>query len=183
MLQTSSPASPAEDVAAYRSRRERLAAGNPLSADLAAFMQSGISIILATVTAGLEPIAGFGLGCRIDAAGTVRVLLRRPVNAALLEAVAQGRPLAVTGSRPHDHRSIQVKATSARIVAVDPADLPEIARQTAGMRDELIHCGYDPMLAAAYVSYEPGEVAAIELTPERVFTQTPGPGAGSELVP
>jgi hypothetical protein len=49
------------------------------------------------------------------------------------------------------------------------------------MRDQLIGCAYDPALAAAYVSYEPGEVVAFELKPERIFVQTPGPGAGSEL--
>lgn len=183
MLHASSPASPAEDVSAYQRRRDRVAEGSPLSAELAAFMQSGISVILAVVTTDLQPIAGFGLACRIDQTGTVRVLLRKPANVALLEVVAQGRPVAVTVSRPHDHRSIQIKAPGAHIAAVRPDDLPEIARQTAGMRDELIGCAYDPVLSAAYVSYEPGEVVALELRPERIFVQTPGPGAGSELIP
>jgi hypothetical protein len=51
------------------------------------------------------------------------------------------------------------------------------------MRDELIGCAFDPLLSAAYVAYEPGEVVALELKPDRIFIQTPGPGAGSELVP
>lgn len=177
------PASPADDLSAYQGGQDRVAAGSPLSPELAEFMQSGISVTVAVTTADLQPIAGFALGCRVDRTGAVRVLLRKPANAALMNAVAQGRPIAVTFSRPQDHRSIQIKAKAARVAAVRPDDLPEVARQTAGMRDQLIGCAFDPMLAAAYVSYEPGEVVAVELKPERVFVQTPGPGAGSELAP
>ena len=109
------------------------------------------------------------------------MLLRKPANVALINVVAQGGPIAMTVSRPQDHRSIQIKAPAARIAAVRSDDLPEVARQTAGMRAQLIGCAFDPALAAAYVSYEPGEVIALELKPERIFVQTPGPGAGSEL--
>jgi hypothetical protein len=177
------PASPADDLSAYRGGHDRIAAGSPISVELAAFMQSGISVTVAVVTPDLRPIAGFALACRIDRAGTVRVLLRKPANAALMDIVALGGPVAVSVSRPQDHRSIQVKAPTARVAAVRPDDLPEIARQTAGMRNQLIGCAFDPMLSAAYVSYEPGEVVALELKPERIFVQTPGPGAGSELAP
>ncbi len=183
MSDTAAPASPAEDLSAYQGGRDRIAPSSPISAELAAFMQSGISVTLAVVAADLRPIAGFALACRIDATGTVRVLLRKPANLALMNMVARGCPIAVQTSRPHDHRSIQIKAPTARVAEVRPDDLPEIARQTAGMRDQLIGCAFDPVLAAAYVSYEPGEVVALELKPVRIFVQTPGPGAGSELVP
>lgn len=177
------PASPADDLSAYQGDHDRVAAGSPIGVELAAFMQSGISVTLAVVTADLRPIAGFALACRVDEAGTVRVLLRKPANSALINVVAQGGPIAVTVSRPQDHRSIQIKAPAARIAAVRPDDLPEIARQTTGMRDQLIRCDYNPVLSAAYVAYEPGEVVALELKPDRIFVQTPGPGAGSELAP
>jgi len=183
MSDTAVPASPADDLSAYQGGHDRIASGSPISAELAAFMQSGISVILASVTADLQPIAGFALACRIDDTGTVRVLLRKPANLALMDVVAQGRPVAVTVSRPHDHRSIQIKGPAAHISVVHPDDLPEIARQTAGMRDELIGCAFDPVLSSAYVAYEPGEVVALELKPDRIFVQTPGPDAGSELVP
>lgn len=181
MLHAAAPASPADDLSAYQDRHDRIAADSPISAELAAFMQSGISVTLAVVTADLQPIAGFALACRIDETGTVRVLLRKPANGALINVVSQGGPIAMTVSRPQDHRSIQIKAPTARIAAVRPDDLPEIARQTAGMRDQLIGGAFDPLLAAAYVSYEPSEVVALELKPDRIFVQTPGPGAGSEL--
>ncbi len=177
------PASPADDLSAYQGGHDRVAPGSPISVELAAFMQSGISVTLAVVTPDMQPIAGFALACRIDEAGTVRVLLRKPANLALMTVVALGGPIAVSTSRPQDHRTIQIKAPTARIAAVRPDDLPEIARQTAGMRDQLIGCAFDPVLAAAYVAYEPGEVVALELKPDRIFVQTPGPGAGSELVP
>lgn len=177
------PASPADDLSNYSGSLDRIAPGSPLSVELAAFMQSGISVILAVVTHDLQPLAGIALACRVDAAGVVRVLLRKPANAGLIDLVAQGGPIAVTVSRPHDHRSIQIKAPMARIATVRPDDLPEIARQTTGMRDELIGCAFDPVLASAYVAYAPGEVVAVELSPDRIFVQTPGPDAGNELAP
>ena len=177
------PAAPADDLSARRSRDDRIAEGSVISSELAAFMQSGIAVDLATVASGLHPIAGLALACRIDPTGTVGVLLCKPANLALLEAIAQGGPVAVTFTRPRDHRSIQIKAKSARITSVRADDPPEVARQCAGLRDELIGAGYSPAFSAAYVAYEPKEVVAVELSPDRIFVQTPGPGAGSELPP
>jgi hypothetical protein len=175
------PASPADDLSSYRSRIDRIADGSPINSELASFMQSGISVTVASVATGPLPIAGLALACRIERAGMVRVLLRKQANLGLLEAIAQGGAIAVTFTRPHDHRSIQVKAPSGRIVDARADDVPEVVRQCAGMRDELMGIGYDPVLSAAYVAFEPSELIAIELNPDRVFVQTPGPGAGSEL--
>ena len=65
------PASPADDLSAYQGDHDRVAAGSPISVELAAFMQSGISVTLAVVTADLRPIAGFALACRVDGHGRV----------------------------------------------------------------------------------------------------------------
>jgi len=138
---------------------------------------------MATVEPGLYPIAGPGLACHIDPTGIVRVLLRKPANLALLDAIARGGPVAVTFTRPHDHRSIQIKGSAIDITGVRADDPSEVARQCAGMRDELIGGGYSPAFSAAFVAYEPKELVAIELSPDRIFAQTPGPGAGSELPP
>jgi hypothetical protein len=176
------PAAPADDLSARRSRDDRIAEGSVISSELSAFMQSGIAVSVASVAAG-HPIAGIALACRIDPTGTARVLLRKPANLALLDAIAQGGAVAVTFARPRDHRSIQIKAGSARITSVRADDPPEVARQCANMRDEMIGAGYSPPFSAAYVAYEPKELVAIELSPNRIFVQTPGPGAGSELPP
>jgi hypothetical protein len=175
------PAAPADDLSARRSRYDRIAEGSVISSELSALMQSGIDVSLASVAAGQHPIAGIALACRIDSTGTVGVLLRKPANLALLDAIEQGGPVAVTFTRPRDHRSIQIKARSARITSARAEDPPEIARQCARMRDELIGAGYTPAFSAAFVAYEPKEIVAVELSPDRIFVQTPGPGAGSEL--
>jgi hypothetical protein len=154
-----------------------------VNSELAAFMQSGVSVIVASVAPDLRPLAGLGLACRIDGTGTVRVLMRRRANVALVNAIAKGAPVAATFTRPYDHRSIQIKASSARFADPVPDDASEAARQCAGMRDALINGGYEATFASAYVSFEPGEIVAIELRPDRAFVQTPGPGAGSELSP
>lgn len=91
------------------------------------------------------------------------------------------RAIAATFSRARDHRSIQLKAASAVQREAESADLPEIARQSTILRDELVALGYTRAQAIAYTAFDPSDLAVVEFTPERVFTQTPGPGAGAEL--
>jgi len=175
------PASPADDLSARRGPHDRLAQGSVLTAELSAFLQSGVSVILASVRPDRTPVAGIALACRVDPNGSVRVLLPRARNDALLDAIQQGGAIAATFSRPRDHRSIQLKASAACVVNARSDDLPEITRQCCGMRDELISADYAPAFAAAFVAFEPSALAAIEFFPARAFVQTPGPGAGSEL--
>lgn len=111
----------------------------------------------------------------------MRVLMREPGNSVLLDAISKGGAIAVTFTRPHDHRSIQIKAPAARIADTSPEDAAETARQCACFREELVFVEYTSEFASAYAGFEAGEIVAIELSPVRIFVQTPGPGAGSEL--
>lgn len=181
MSRAQQPASPNDDLAVRRGRHDRIADGSVLTTELAAFIQSGISVILGSVRADHAPVAGLALACRVERNGAVRVLLSRQFNAPLLDAIEHGGRLAVTFSRPRDHRSVQLKAARACIVNARPDDIAEIARQCSGMREELTNAGHGVAFASAYVAFEPSNLVGIEFFPERAFVQTPGPGAGSEL--
>lgn len=152
-----------------------------LTADLIALAQGGVSVVLASCSADGKPIAGIGVGARIDGAGTIRVFLPRQANLPLLKAVEAGCAIAVTFSRARDHLSFQVKAKSAAVLQACPDDTPEIARQCAVFRDELIGINLPRHVAEGYTTYDPADLLAIEFTPETAFVQTPGPGAGSPL--
>ena len=74
-----------------------------------------------------------------------------------------------------------VKAARAEIRPASPDDLPEMDRQNALFRDGLVEIGYSPVQAVGYCVWQSDDLVAIELVPERVFTQSPGPGAGTEI--
>jgi hypothetical protein len=158
-------------------------AGGVLTAELAGFCQSGVSVIVGSRGGEGRPIAGLALACTINASGTVRLLLRGPANTGLLQALRDGAGIAVTFSEPRTHRSIQFKGTGARLVPGLPEDARAVARQSAIFRDELVSAGYPPVFASFYCAYRDEEIAAVEFTPEQAFVQTPGPGAGSALSP
>lgn len=182
MPRAQQPSTPADDLAAIRSRQATVSAGI-LTADLVAFCQSGISVVVASRGTDGDPIAGLALGCDIEEAGVVRILLSRSANEALLRSLAAGSKIAATFSRPADHRSIQIKGRAAWRVPLRAGDEELLAAQCAGMARELLDVGYSDALAAGYCAFDLADIAAIAFTPERIFVQTPGPGAGSALTP
>lgn len=181
MTTISRPATPADDLAAWRARPEADIGAGVLSPDLCALAQGGVSVTIATCGPDGRPIAGSGVACRMRPGGTLRILLSRPDNEALLRSVEAGGRLAVTFTRARDHRAFQVKADRAQVLPIATDDVPELERQTAVFRDELVEIGFTPALAAGFTAYDPDGIVALELTPDRAFVQTPGPGAGSEL--
>lgn len=182
MPRSHQPSSPSDDLAAFVSRQGSPAIGI-LSEDIAAFCQSGISIIIAARGRDGDPVAGLALGCTIDTAGSVRILLRRSANEALLDALLAGSRIAATFSRPADHRSIQLKGSDAALLDTMAADEEILAAQCAGMARELVDAGYSPAFAAVYCAYAFSDIVIVAFDPEQIFVQTPGPGAGSRLLP
>lgn len=174
------PTSPAADAAAWASQ-SRTPRSTLLTPDLMAMAQGGMAVCLGTCSKEGWPRVGTGIGCRILADGTLRVIVSRIANVELLELLSQGQPLAVTFSTPRDHRSFQVKSSSAVVRPAISDDLPEMDRQTDILRVDLIGLGFPPAVARGYVSFDAQQMVAIEFVPDRVFTQTPGPGAGGEL--
>lgn len=182
MSEVTVPATPEGDLADFKAAGEQSRQGI-LTPDLVALAQGGVSVLLASCREDGRPISGVALGARVDRHGTIRVLLPRRTNLRVLEALAEGRGIAVTFSRALDHRSFQVKASGARILAACPDDAPEVARQCAVFHDELIGIGLPEQVADGYMRYDPDDLVAIEFVPEEAFVQTPGPGAGSPLSP
>lgn len=191
MLRAPVPASPDQDIEARRSWRGPTLGDSALTADLAAFCESGVSVNVASAQAvaaapgetPFRPVIAPGLGCRVSPEGRVRVLVWSRVTEPVLAALAAGAQVAVTLSRPYTHRSIQLKAAAATLSAATAEDEAEARRQAQGFADELVSVGYRSDFAATYVTFLPGELVAIDLVPDRVFVQTPGPRAGAALVP
>lgn len=148
---------------------------------LVAFLQVGVSVTLGAQSADGRPIIGIGVACRVRSQELLDVLVSREANRPLLEAVAAGSALAATFSRARDHRSIQIKTSFASIHDIESGDPSEAARQSALLADDLMELGYSRLQAEAHAFCDAADLVALEFRPERVFTQTPGPGAGAEV--
>jgi len=171
-------ATPTDDQIAWR---DSVPVPGLLPAHLVAFVQCGVGMTLGARAADGRPVLGAGVGCRVQDMALLRVLMPRSLNLDLVEAVAQGSAVAATFSRVRDHRSIQIKAASAEVREPVEGDVSEAARQSALLADELVELGYTRFQAEVYAYCGSADLLSLEFRPERIFTQTPGPGAGAEL--
>ena len=176
-MTTPAYATPIDDQIAWRDA----GCTDVLPAHLAAFLQGGVAATLGARGADGRPIVGAGVACRVRDMTDVRVLVSRSMNASLIEAIENGSAVAATFSRARDHRSIQLKAMRASVRETAPDDFSEAERQCALLADELVELGYSRIQAHAYALRGAQDLVSLEFRPERVFTQTPGPGAGAEL--
>ncbi|MDG4647901.1 hypothetical protein P6F26_05550 [Roseibacterium sp. SDUM158017] len=172
-------ATPTDDQIAWRDADP---GSDSLPAHLVAFLQCGVTVTLGARQPDGRPIVGAGVACRLRAPKTIRVLISRGMNARLIDAVEADSAIAATFSRARDHRSIQLKASRAIVRDIAPDDPSEAARQAALLADDLVELGYARDQADVYAYFGTTDLASLEFIPERVFTQTPGPGAGAELV-
>lgn len=176
-MSTKAYATPVDDQISWREADHT----HLLPVHLVAFLQSGVNATLGARSAAGRPVIGIGNACRIRDREEVRVLASRGANRPLIDAIKGGSALAATFSRARDHRSIQLKAPQAHVCDMEPGDLGEAARQSAILADDLMELGYSRIQADAYAFCSATDLVALVFRPDRVFTQTPGPGAGAEL--
>jgi hypothetical protein len=155
-----------------------------LDADHAAFMQGGVSVIVASRNPALVADVVRGCGCRVSRdRRRVTVLVEPGRSSELLENIRLTGMIAVVCSRPSTHRTIQLKGTDAQVVAVTAADRRIADRHLGAWVEELVSVGYAPDFAAAVRGRAEMGLAAIAFTPTSAFEQTPGPAAGARLEP
>ncbi len=151
----------------------------PLPEEWVEFVESGVSILVGTRDEALRPEASRAVGAAISPdRRRLQVFAPEATSSRTCENAAATLRVAVTFSRPFDHRSIQLKGP---VVAVRPA-LPEERaiqeRYLAAYVEQLYLVGL-PRGMTRKIRYWPSMV--IELEIESVFVQTPGVGAGRRL--
>jgi len=155
-----------------------------LGADHAAFMQSGVSVIVASRSQNLVPDVVRGCGCRVSRdRHRVTVLVEPGRSSDLLEDIRRSGTIAVVFSQPSTHRTIQLKGTDATVVPVTLPDRRIAERHLGAWVEELVSVGYEAEFAAAVRGRAETGLAAIAFTPTSAFEQTPGPAAGARLSP
>jgi hypothetical protein len=155
---------------------------SPLDAAHAAFIQGGVSVVIASRDAVLVPDLLRGCGCRVSRdRRRVTVLFDRTRSDNVLDDVVANGRIAVVFSQPSTHQTIQLKGADATPVRTTAADLAIVAGHRELWVQDLCRAGYDRAFATAIWGALPQALAAVTFTPTAAFQQTPGPAAGQPL--
>lgn len=147
--------------------------------ELAEFLESGLSVIVGTRDRRLVPEATRGFGLRVEADGReLAVFLPRAWNARTFSNLRDNGRIAVSVSRPEDHRSVQVKGRLLELREAIDEDRDAIERYRERLVPSWGFVGIPPD-ATRRVAAWPCDVARIAV--ESLFEQTPGPLAGDPL--
>ena len=153
-----------------------------LPPDWIAMIARGVSTIVSSCGLDMRPSIMRAVGCAITPGGdSVTVYLSRPQSRQLLQDIASTGRIAAVFSEPVSHRTLQLKATEARIRCAEAADAPVLARYLASMEHEIEVVGFSPAFTRAMLACRLDELVAVSFAPSHAFDQTPGPKAGAAL--
>lgn len=156
----------------------------PLDDALAAFLEGGRSITLASRDVLLHPFVARAVACRVAAdRRSLVVLLPRSQALPLFEHLADNGQLAAVFSEPSSHRTFQLKGHDAHEIAADGDDQAAASGQLDRLIAELIGLGFDEATLRTCFACAADDLAAIRFTPAEAYSQTPGPRAGAPLEP
>jgi hypothetical protein len=153
-----------------------------LDPENAALLEGGVSITVGGRDAQMRPCLARAFGARIsEDRRQVTVFLSRRQARPLLDAIEANGALAAVFSEPSSHRSLQVKATDARILPAAPEDVAQVAAYRGAFVDEVGRLGFPGPLVRALLAAPPEDLVAVAFTPGAAHHQTPGPLAGTPL--
>lgn len=154
----------------------------PLPEDIAAFIQSGLSITVAGRNDRLVPSLAKAAGCRVsEDRRQVTLLVSALAAETVARDIAHNRLIAVVFSQPSTHRTLQLKGRDACSVPAQPADVGLVRRHVLLFAGEIAPLGWDREFVESLFWHEPEDLLAIRFTPEGAFVGTPGPDAGRTL--
>jgi len=151
-----------------------------LDKSLTEFLEQGLAIHMGTRNAHMEPN-----GCRVTA---VRVeeqgqhlvaYIPKVATADVIDDLRSNGQAAVSMARPADDRAVQVKGQFLSIRDADAAEEPFVMAQWKGFLGQLDTIGLAGTAATSTWSVWPCVAVTIRVT--QVFSQTPGPEAGSVI--
>lgn len=153
-----------------------------LHKDQIGFMESGVSIRVASHDTQNRPVQGHAGGCRVSSdGGRVTIFLSRTKYPLLLDAIRRSGVVAVSFIEPSTNKSIQVKGEAAELAEPEKGDPERIAAYLDLFTADLERINVRAALGRAVLGIAPADLAAISFTPAIAFIQTPGPKAGKPI--
>ena len=152
----------------------------PIDEATSAFLQGGVSILVATSDRTNTPYLVRAAGCQVSPdRGEVTLLV--PGADPFLDAVRETGRIAVTFTQPSTHRTYQIKGEGARILGKRDTDEELTRAYTRAFAADLGPLGYSQAFVESLVWIAPTELTPLSFAPSAVFLQTPGPRAGELL--
>lgn len=150
-----------------------------IDAELATFLQEGLSIHLATRDGALRPNGGRVTAVRVEDDGAhLTLYVPKVALARLLPDLEENGQAAVVFVRPTDDRACQVKGVFVAVRAARQEDRRFVTAQWERTLDNLERIGIPRAVTAGWT---PWPVSAVRLRPTAIFNQTPGPAAGTQI--
>lgn len=137
----------------------------------------GPSIVVGTVDADNHPSAcrAVAIEARADRQGLTLYLPLATSAEAIANIASNGR-VAITISRPADHRTIQIKGRSERVRVATADEASVVTGSIEAFADTLDDIGLPRGLTRRLASWP---AFAVEVQVEALFEQSPGPRAGA----
>jgi hypothetical protein len=150
-----------------------------ISEQLAAFLESGLSIVIGTRNGDLEPAGATALAIRVAPGGArVTLFVYEQAGREMLANLGSYPEIAIDMDQPTSHRACQVKGLYESSRTVPESERELIERQLEGFAVDLEAYGVPRPLLASWKSWP---CLALEVRVTHVFEQTPGPGTGELL--
>ncbi len=149
-----------------------------IEAELAAFLTSGNSVVVATRNAALVPHATRGSGLRVLPPDRLEVFLPRATSERSLADLRDNGAIAVCTSSPVDFRTYQLKGRYLGVSECSAEDLLLCERQWRAFAERVVPFGVPRARVRNLWLFD---CLKVEVQVAEVFAQTPGPGAGARL--
>jgi hypothetical protein len=147
--------------------------------DVAQFLSLGVSLVAATRDERWAVELTRCAAARLQPDGRVFFAVPIPEGERTLANIERTGVIALSAALPTNYSTLQLKGSDGARVA-----WPEQARVSQEHRtrfiESLVAIGWPSDYAAAFWS---SEFEAVAFTPDEVFDQTPGPGAGLPVLP
>lgn len=150
-----------------------------ITEELAEFLESGLSITVATRDAELQPDGAIAWAARVhDDRSRLTVFLHDPAAREMLRNLKTHPQIAIAFDRPTSHRACQVKGLFASSRRARAAERAVVESQVEGFVADLDAIGIPRAMVAGWTTWP---CIALEVVVTELFEQTPGPGTGGPL--
>lgn len=150
-----------------------------IDTELAAFLQEGVGIHVATRDSAMRPNGARAIAVRVEPDGEhLVVYVARIAAARILPDLEANGQAAVGFGRPVDDRACQVKGVFTGVREATEDERAAVLAQWDGFLGSLEKIGIPRIATKTWVTWP---AVAIRLRANALFNQTPGPGAGAPI--
>lgn len=155
----------------------------PIDPALKAFLQGGVSLLVATGDANRAPALTRAGGCRVGDDGRVTLYLAAEQAGGCLENARATSRIALIAVQPHTWECYQVKGDAACVVDLDAADRARVAECRRLLFAALARAGVPQSQSAGLLPADPQVYVGIAFTPTEVHCNTPAARALEDSAP